>query len=71
MQQEIAHLKKENSDLSNKLNNQKLEESKYYDKTGQLMDTYKVLEQNLSKRLFESVRQILYGPNTPAEALKQ
>lgn len=52
-------------ELKNALNKSNTEVDKLYDKTGQFIDTYVALKQYLPKRIFDSVRQILYGIQTP------
>jgi hypothetical protein len=71
LQAEITKLRKENAELSNQLSAQKQDEDKYYDKTGQLIDTFKALQENLPKRIFKSIRTIIYGLNTPAVDLRR
>ena len=68
---ELAKVKQENAELSNKVSAQQTEESKFFTKEGQLIDSYVALENHLPKKIFESVRKILYGPQTPEIALKK
>ena len=69
LQVELADLKAKNVELSNKLNSQQKEEDKYFDGR-QLIDTYEALEDNLPPKMFESIRNIIYGPKTPATPLQ-
>ena len=52
-------------DLKNALSKSNTEVDRFYDKTGQFIDTYVALKQYLPKRVFDSVRQIFYGIQTP------
>jgi hypothetical protein len=69
LQAEISRLKQENAELSNKVSSQSSQEGTFFEQN-QLIDSYVALEKHLPKKVFDSVRQILYGPKTPEVELR-
>ena len=41
--------------------------NKHFDKESQFIDTYNALKEYLPSRVFDNIRQILYGPLTPEQ----
>jgi hypothetical protein len=56
--------------LKNSIAKYNTQVDKYFTREGQLVDTFEALRENLPGKLFDSVRQILYGPLTPEVPLK-
>ena len=68
---ELARLKKENSELLKQVNKTKAEENRFLSKEGLLIDPFIALQENLPNKIFESVRNLLYGVKTPEVPLLQ
>lgn len=64
----MKKLQAQNEALLKALNSR--EEANFYDKEGQFTDTYSALEKYLPKRIFDNIRQILYGIKTPESPLQ-
>jgi hypothetical protein len=50
--------------LKNQINASNIEANKFFDKSGQFIDSYDALQKCLPNKVFDSIRQILYGPKT-------